>query len=166
MMAVLAPQISTPKGAVLYAIVGPKYNSKEVPEFDIDNLLSEYVIHEFSHSFCNVLINKNMAELAKDSCLLSPILASQEEQGYGRWNTCLYEHLVRANEIVLTEKVFGKTKADEEYQDMIKKEQWIYLEGLVPIIHQYTADRKKYKTENDIMPLIIAYFHDKAKNCK
>lgn len=160
------PQIKTPGGQVLYAIIGPKSGSKDIPEFDIDYLLSDYVIHEFSHSFCNPLISKNLAHLQQDSCLFRQVRAAMKEQGYGSWAGCLYEHFVRANEVILTEKITGKTEADAAYDDMVKNGQWIYLEGLTPVIRRYVAGRKKYKTEDAIMPLVIAYFNKKAHDCK
>ena len=160
------PMISKGNGLALYAILGPKSDSKDLPEFDIRNLLSEYVIHEFSHSFCNPLIAKNLSELERDSCLLSPIKASQEEQGYGSWEGCLYEHFVRANEIVLTEKIFGRQKGAKLAEDMIRNSNWIYLDGLITIIREYREDRKTYKTIDDIMPRVVTYFHDLASQCR
>ncbi|HYG15929.1 MAG TPA: hypothetical protein VEC12_09260 [Bacteroidia bacterium] len=49
---------------------------------------------------------------------------------------------------------------------MVNNWQWTYLEGLVPIIRRYDADRRKYKTLEDIMPPVVAYFDEKAKGCR
>jgi len=159
-------EINTKAGQLLYAIIGPLQDSKDFPVFDIENLLSEYVIHEFSHSFTNPLIVKNMALLEADSCLLRPIRKDMKEQGYGSWAGCLYEHFVRANEIVLTEQLFGRQKADSVYSAMIDEGKWIYLEGLVPIIRQYAADRSQYKTLDAVMPLVVQYFRQQATKCR
>ncbi len=149
----------------LYAIIGPMYDSKETPVFDVKNILSEYVIHEFSHSFCNPLIAANLRELAKDSCLLKPIIESQREQGYGSWEGCLYEHFVRANEILLTEKILGRQKGGDLMDDMYRNGQWIYLRGLVDVMRRYDKDRAKYKAIDAIMPEVVTYFHEEGAKC-
>lgn len=160
------PMISKGNRNTLYAVIGPMYTSKEFPEFDVKNILSEYVIHEFSHSFCNPLIAANLKDLMKDSCLLKPIIESQREQGYGSWEGCLYEHFVRANEILLTEKILGRQKGGDLMDDMYRNGQWIYLRDLVVIMRRYDEDRKKYKTIDDIMPEVVAYFHEEAATCR
>lgn len=150
----------------LYAIIGPIYDkTNPIPVFDTQNILSEYVVHEFSHSFCNPMIDQYFAKLKESECLLKPIESKIKSQGYKGWKTCLYEHLVRANEIVLNEIVFGKAKSDKLYNEMIN-DGWIYLAGIVPIIKdEYLKNRKIYKTEIDIMPLIIKYLETENKNC-
>lgn len=159
------PQIKKGNGQILYAIIGPKGESKDYPEFDIKILLSEYVVHEFSHSFCNPLIAKNLAELQKDDCLFKPIKSGMEEQGYGNWEACLYEHFTRGNEILITEKLLGRQKAADLMDAMIRHDKWLYLHGLVDVMRRYQADRKKYKTLEDIMPEVIRYFHEQAAQC-
>lgn len=159
------PQIKKGNGQVLYAIIGPSGESKSFPEFDIKILLSEYVIHEFSHSFCNPLIAKNLAELQKDSCLLEPIKKDMEEQGYGNWEACLYEHFTRANEILITEKLLGRQKAADLMDAMIRNDKWLYLRGLVEVMRKYQDDRTKYKTLEDILPEVVSYFHEQAVKC-
>ena len=153
-------------GKNLYAIIGPKYDSiNKIPVFDTQNILSEYVIHEFSHSLCNPIIDKYFDKLKQSDCLLIPIEDKIKSQGYKGWKTCLYEHLVRANEIVINEIVFGKPKSDKLYNEMLS-DGWIYLVGIVPIIkNEYLKNRKIFKTENEIMPLIIKYLETETKNC-
>jgi hypothetical protein len=160
------PKVKKGNGQIVYAIIGPKGESIDIPEFDVKILLSEYVIHEFSHSFCNPFIAKNLSELQKDRCLLEPIKKSMEEQGYGNWEACLYEHFTRANEILITEKLLGRQKAADLMDNMIRNDKWIYLHGLVDVMRKYQEDRKKYKTLNDIMPEVISYFHEAASKCQ
>lgn len=159
-------EINAKAGQLLYAIIGPMQDSKDFPVFDIENLLSEYVLHEFSHSFTNPFVAKNLALLEADSCLLRPIRKDMKEQGYGSWAGSLYEHFVRANEIVLTEQLFGRQRADSVYNEMINEGKWIYLEGLVPIVRKYAADRSRYPTLDAIMPTVVEYFRQRATGCK
>ena len=158
--------IENEKGNNLIAIIGPSYDSiNKIPFFDTQNILSEYVIHEFSHRFCNPFIDKYYYQLQESECLLIPIHDKIKSQGYKGWKTCLYEHLVRANEIVINEIVFGKEKSDKLYNEMIN-DGWIYLEGIVPIIKdEYLKNRNKYKTQDEIMELVINYLEKEKEKC-
>jgi hypothetical protein len=101
-----------------------------------------------------------------DSCLLVPILSSQKSQGYGEWKTCLYEHLTRANEIVLSGIIYGDSAGEERYRNNAVNEKFIYLEGLVPLIrNKYLKDRKRYGTLKDLMPEIVLYFDSQKRSC-
>lgn len=160
-------QVTTVTGQDIYGIVGPAYSSRQTPFFDPEQILAYYVIHEFSHSFCNPYIAGNMQVLTADSCLIAPIAAEQIQQGYGAdWETCLYEHLVRANELVLAEKLYDPAKTASIY-DTYKKKKWIYLDGLIALIKEkYLANRNRYNGMAELMPDIIHYFHEeKKKRC-
>ncbi len=161
-------ETNTKNGQEIYAFIGPNYNSEIIPVFNIKDILQQYVIHEFSHSFCNPIIIKNIDVLKQFQCLENTIVKQMKEQGYGDdWQTCLYEHLVRANEIVLTNRILGKEEADKLYDEYYNKRSWIYLKGLVPIIeNDYQTNRESYKTEYDLINKIILYFEEeKLKNC-
>ena len=161
--------VNSQKGREIYGIIGPKHDSKQIPDFNIDEILQYYVLHEFSHAFCNPIIHKYFPQLEKDSCLIRPIFDEQNKQGYGGdWETCLYEHLVRANEVVLCKIVLGQQEADKIYKKYYEDRKWIYLKGLVPIIETvYLTDRQTYKTQYDLIPKILDYFdEEKNKNCQ
>lgn len=161
------PMLETPKGNILYAFIGPRYDSKDMPVFDSEILFQELILHEFSHSFCNPLIDKNLKVLNADSCLLAPILKDQKSQGYGTWQTCLQEHWTRANEIVLNSIIYGQQVADTLLMKNIEEEKWIYLKGLVAILQkEYVTNRTQHPTLDTIMPKVIAYFNDETKNCR
>ena len=86
-------------------------------------------------------------------------------EGNKTWRTVLNELLTRANEITLVQQVFGKEDGGKVYKDYMAKK-YIYLEGLVPIIEEYNNNRDKYKTLEDIMPKVVAYFDEEAKKYK
>lgn len=161
-------EVNTKNGQEIYAFIGPKYNSKAFPVFDTKNILQEYVIHEFSHSFCNPIINKNYKLFEKYKCLEDTIASQMDKQGYGDdWGTCLYEHLVRANEIVLTNQILGKSASLKLYKTYFDERNWIYLKGIVPLIaNKYLLDRKKYKTQYQLIDDLKNYFeNEKKQNC-
>ena len=156
--------IKTKKGNDLYSIVGPNLESKITPDFDKRWIMQKLVIHEFSHPFCNPLIDKYYSLFEKDTCLFSPIKKALKQQGCGSWHNALSEFLTRANEIVLTEHIFCKDDADKVYNDYLNQG-WIYIRDILPIIKKYEANRTQYKTLEDIMPEVIAYFDEEAKHC-
>lgn len=161
------PMLETAHGNILYSFIGPKYDSKDIPDFDSEILFQELILHEFSHSFCNPLIDKNMKVLNADSCLLLPILKDQLDQGYGTWQTCLLEHWTRANEIVLNRIIYGQPIADTLLAKNIDEEKWIYLKGLVDILEkEYVTNRTQHRTLESIMPKVIVYFEKESRNCR
>jgi hypothetical protein len=160
------PMLSGKKGNYLYAIVGPKGDSKDIPDFEGEILYNELVVHEFSHSFCNPMIDRFYDELEKDACLLAPITKAMKQQGYANWISCLYEHLTRANEILLNERIYGKATA-QKLQEQMVKEHWKYLDGLVLLLrNEYLPNRKQYPSLAPFMPKVVAYFHRQAASCK
>ena len=150
----------------LFAIIGPSNTINKFPVFDTKTTLSIYTLHEMSHSFCNPIIDSNWNEFSKLDCLYKPIEAAMKEQGYPTWKTCLYEHLVRANEIILNEIIFGKQSADEVKLNYVKDKKWIYIDDFISVIkNSYLTDKQKYKSQNDVMPLIINKLEEQKKNC-
>jgi Domain of unknown function (DUF4932) len=160
------PAIQTKDAKDLYAFIGPESDSKGEPQFDT-NVFRKYVIHEFSHSFCNLIIDENYSRLAADSCLKDIILSQMKKQGYSDWRSILYEHLVRANEIFLLEEIYGESVSNSVFQDYVNERNFLYLDGLLSIIKNYSGNRIKYPTEADIGPVICDYFdNQKAVYCK
>ena len=154
-------------GDEVFCIVGPTTDSKDIPLFPPKVVLRNIVLHEFSHTFCNSIVHKNFAALNADSCLADTLTkindAVRNDYG-GDWETCLYEHLVRANEIVLCRKLFGNAESDKILEHYYFNDKWIFLEGLVPLLeNDYLTNRTKYRTEEDFMPKIIGYFNDERK---
>ncbi|PLK44917.1 DUF4932 domain-containing protein [Emticicia sp. TH156] len=64
--------------------------------------LLELSVHEFGHSFVNPSVDKLPEKLIIDTePLLEPMRAAMSKQGYNTWRASLYEHFVRAGEIVI-----------------------------------------------------------------
>ncbi len=157
------PMITTKNGNILYAVTGSNYNSGTFPIFDEDALFKELVIHEFCHSFCNPLVDSFYDQLERDSLLLMPILKEQQEQGYGNWKSCLYEHLTRANEIVLTGLIYGEEAANQQYKQQVEEDKWVYLTGLVPLVREYHDNRRLYTNQYMLMPKVVAYMDEEKE---
>ncbi len=161
-----ATRIVEADGANLYAIIGPSEATDGRPSYNSEKLLQDYVIHEFSHTFCNPIIDANFEALEKTDCLFEPIKESMKKQAYTRWKSCLYEHLVRANEVILTKKIKGIKASNLIYEDFVQHRNFVYLQELVPILEMYDDNRSKFKNLNSIMPDVIQYFNEQAKKCQ
>lgn len=161
----MSTYIETTQGKDFYSIIGPKTESKVNPDFDTRWLVQFLVLHEFSHPFCKPLIDEYYPQLEKDSALFGPIKKAMKKEGNSSWRATLYELLTRANEITLDEQIFGKADAAKVYQDYLGKN-YTLLTGLLTIIGDYNQNRDKYKTLEDIMPRVVAYFDDEAKKSR
>lgn len=159
---------NTKKGQNIYAFIGPKFNSVGQTEFNIHEILKQYIIHEFSHAFCNPIISRNFNVFVKYECLKNIILEKMIKQGYGDdWQTYLGEHLVRANEFVLIKQILGPLEANKLYENYLYKRSWIYLKGMVPLIEkEYLNNRQKYKNQYDLIDNIVFYLEEeRVINC-
>ena len=68
----------------------------------IGSFLVAVIIHEFGHSFVNPVVDSiPPVDISKTERLFEPIKSAMEKQGYNTWKTCLYEHFVRAGEVVI-----------------------------------------------------------------
>lgn len=153
--------VKSTNGNNLYSIIGPNTDSKVTPDFDLRWLIQNLVIHEFSHAFCNPLVDKYYAQLQKDSCLYDPVKKAMLQQGIKGWRNTLCELLTRANEIILVKKIFGKEDAEKIYNDYLGQK-WTYLKILIPIFEKYQSDRLKFRAIEDIMPELIACLDKEA----
>jgi len=163
-------QVHRKSGDYVFGIVGPAFDSKTFPVFPPQAVFKNILLHEFSHSFCNWIIHKHFKILNADSCLADTLTKLNEHIRLyygGDWETSLFEHFTRANEIVLCKKVFGEKKAMERYKEYYNDGGWIFLQGLVPLIeHEYLGNRSTYKTEEDLVPKIADYLNEeKGRYC-
>lgn len=101
-------RIKTLKGYDSYAIVGPKYDSKVTPVFDVKNMMEGLIIHEFSHAFCNPLIDEYYSRLERDSSLFDSLKSDLHKQACDNWKDALCEFFTRANEIIFDRAIIWK----------------------------------------------------------
>ncbi len=117
------------------------------------------LIHEFSHSFVNHLVDNNITALEESGKkLFEPVQEKMRRQNYGHWTIMMYETLVRASVI--------KYMKDHNYSDIdVKKEingqlslGYLWIEDLLSEIDEYERKRTEYPTLESFMPTIIAAF--------
>jgi hypothetical protein len=142
---------------ILYCILGVWGTDEEgQPSFD-ERVLST-VVHEFSHSYCNPLVDKYAEELepfAKP--IFSRVAKAMRRMAYGQWNTMMRESLVRASVI----RYLGAKQGEEEAEKLIQAEKdrkFFWMDGLVELLGEYGQNRDTYPTLDDFFPRISAFF--------
>lgn len=151
----------------VYAVIGcgSKANEAGEIEFSVHEAV-RLLVHEFSHSFCNHLIDINYDKLEKQGeIIFQPIEEKMKKQAYGKWKTVLYEALVRAATI---NYVYHNTSA-EAATELIRYEKgrgFFWIEKLTNKLNLYDENRSEYPTLESFMPEIIATYDEIANDIK
>lgn len=61
-----------------------------------------------------------------------------ESQGYPEWKNCLYEHFVRAGEVLIAERMRNKKEADDLRRQYTDTRKFIYLPVIITELEAYT----------------------------
>ncbi len=136
-----------------------------VTGFDFPEKVINLSVHEFGHPFVNPAIDKLPASLKKSTeRLYEPIRDVMSKKAYTDWNSCLYEHFVRAGEVLIARKM-GRLKEAEKilsdneasgfrYLPFIVKELEVYdrlpvsqkdYDAFVFTIMEHLSDAKQFK---------------------
>lgn len=131
---------------------------RKVPRFS-DNWIIPTVVHEFCHSYINPLVDENFEKL----CTAGEIMyRNRPPKDYTSYRIMLYEYLVRACTI---RYLYGENYLSAKSQiRKDKKKGFPAIEGLVELLEKYEANRNKYVTMSDFMPLVVEYFNTYAKS--
>jgi hypothetical protein len=122
------------------------------------------VVHEFSHSYANAIIDRHQAELAAaGKKLFAPVAAQMRSQGYDKWLTMLRESLVRASVVRYLRQYDGEQAARREIQNQ-KKRGFLWMEGLSNRLAEYEAQRERYPSLEAFAPRLVAFFNECAKS--
>nr|BAL56854.1 hypothetical conserved protein [uncultured Acetothermia bacterium] len=143
----------------VYAILGPTGTLEGIPIFGSPSWFRSIVWHEFSHSFVNPVTERFRQEIAKYSFLYDPIAEVMKNQGYGDWESCVNEHIIRAIEIRRTYREIGKEAGDRALQRE-KSQGFIYIEALSDRLRDYEAQRDRYPTFVDFYHELIKVFKE------
>lgn len=152
----LVPSLTIPKGMgfgirnfdtnetkvfnVFGALDFQKFESKEHLEMGFSNQkkLRELSVHEFGHSFVNPVVAKLPDSLfIQTERLFEPIKSFMSNQGYNTWKVCLYEHFVRAGEIIIAEKIGENEDAKKLLEDYKQERQFIYIPEILIELKKY-----------------------------
>jgi hypothetical protein len=114
--------------------------SKEGIPFYSKEGLTNYLYHEFSHSFVNPLTDNYPQVITATENLLLPIREEMDSYSYGRWITCINEHIVRAVHIRILCSI-GEGKAAEALLEMEKSRRFAYIEPILNKLKQFEQER-------------------------
>ena len=143
----------------VYAIVGAWLTDSLGMVVFPEEVYLHTLIHEFSHSFVNHLVDKNIKALEESGKkLFEPVQEEMRNQNYGHWTIMMYESLVRVSVI--------KYLKDHNYSPMdLQKEinrqlslGYLWIEDLLTEIEEYDRKRTEYPTLESYMPRIIDAF--------
>jgi hypothetical protein len=140
----------------LFAVIGPCSLKGKRTSFACLDYLENMILHEWSHSFVNPLVDQNYELFEKSSVLFEPIKRLMQRQAYPNWRVTLYEHLVRAcGEIHVRSEI---------YKDFIKEKSLKYHEGkgfwyisyIDSLLDIYQAHREQYPDFGQFLPVIAS----------
>jgi hypothetical protein len=118
------------------------------------------VVHEFSHSYCNPLVDKCMKDFESFGQKYYPRVETQMKgQAYGSWQTMMRESLVRACEVRYAMANGGKERAQQVANYNIGRG-FHWMKELSELLAQYEKQRDKYQTLDDFMPEIVKFFQN------
>jgi hypothetical protein len=118
------------------------------------------VVHEFSHSYCNPLVDKCMKDFESFGEKYFPRVEKQMRgQAYGSWQTMMRESLVRACEVRYAMANGGKERAQQAANYNIGRG-FHWTKELSELLGQYENQRQKYRTLDAFMPEIVGFFQN------
>lgn len=144
----------------LYAIMGvSEVDSIGNPIFS--ESVFEIIVHEFSHSFCNPLVDEHYSLLWREARRLYKENSELfNEQAYSDSKTVMYEMLVRACVI----KYFQYKNESEKFINRLityeKGNGFLWIDKLVSWLDIYLENKDKYPTLNSFIPVIARMSKD------
>lgn len=124
--------------------------------FNNEKSLRTVCIHEFGHSFINPAIDKVDSKIidAKKH-LFESIKDKMGQQAYNDWKICLYEHFVRANEVIVARLLNDQQKADGILKDNYQNRSFIYLPQIIEKLEFWYYNEYFEKTYEEKVSEII-----------
>lgn len=132
--------------------------SAEPEKLGFDNMvfLRNLCIHEFGHSFVNPAIDKVEASvISKSEHLFEPIKEKMAAQAYNSWKICLYEHFVRAGEVLIAKNLEDLKTARKILDENTREKSFIYLPKIVSKLAKWQKSEADSKTYEQIVSEII-----------
>jgi hypothetical protein len=125
-----------------------------------DGTYLDTVIHEFNHSFVNPDFDHHKSEFAMAQKVFDQVSGQIRGLGYANSDEMVYESLVRVNVILYLE---SKGRSRAEIEAKIREEQkkgFLWMNDLFDLMHEYTAQRSRYRTFDSFMPVVAQFYRD------
>jgi len=128
---------------------------KEELGFNFPDRIRNLSVHEFGHSFVNPAIDKVPGKvIAATEYLFTPIKDEMAKMSYPGWKICLYEHFVRAGEVIIARRLGDTTYANKMIEDNVKT-RFIYLPAIVKQLEIYDSNRALYPSYDDFVARVV-----------
>jgi hypothetical protein len=97
-------------------------------------------------------VNPEVDKLPKEKfsqteLLFEPLKSKMSDQGYNTWKVCIYEHFVRAGEILIAEKLGDTDGAKRLHSEYEQDRKFVYIPAILVELKKY--DKGTYKTYYD-----------------
>ncbi|MDN3659197.1 DUF4932 domain-containing protein [Ferruginibacter paludis] len=123
--------------------------------FDYPDRIQGLSVHEFGHSFVNGAIDQLPEELKKSTeYLYLPIKDAMRKQSYTNWVQSLYEHFVRAGEVIIARQLGDTSHAEEIIRSNVKGG-FTYLPFIVKKLEMFEKDINPNKNYNAFVETIM-----------
>jgi Domain of unknown function (DUF4932) len=117
--------------------------------------IRELSVHEFGHSFVNPAVDKVPAELIQSSAyLFESLRKAMAKKAYPNWKICLYEHFVRAGEILIARELGDEARAATILNEY-SQAGFIYLPVIVDQLAIYAKNKQLYPSYDEYVPVVI-----------
>ncbi len=141
----------------IYGCLNTDKTKDGIPYYSKDGL-SNFLYHEFSHSFVNPLTDKYPEIVNSTSALFGPIREEMSGYSYGNWIICINEHIVRAVHIRILYSI-GEGQIAEHLLDMEKSRRFVYIEPLLNKLKKFERERDSSNmTFTRFYPELMAVF--------
>lgn len=113
------------------------------------------LVHEFSHPYCNPLIDNNWAAISnKATDVFNRVKLQMQSQAYGSPQTMMYETLVRSCAIhyMKTHNQNNMATSRIAYEE---QQGFMMVRSIVRALEKFEQERDKYTSLTDFMPEII-----------
>ena len=150
------PYVKLPNGNLeRYAVIGVgPLDQDGLPVFG--KFVLPYVIHEFSHSFINPIVDKHIAQLADVGQQLFEHVENDLPKTYSSWKIMLYESLVRAVTIRYLESIEELELAKRSTQQDCD-EGFTWTKELAEVLTEYENQRNRFRDFNEFLPRIRGF---------
>lgn len=139
-------------------------------QWDADGLpaigdeILDTIVHEFAHTYTNTYVDKFAGQLdAAGNVLFERNAEAMKRQAYASGRTVLYESMVRACVVCYMRSEVGPQAGRKQAAyEMTRGFKW--TPGLADLFREFSRERGKYRTFDDFMPRIVAFFDRTARN--
>jgi hypothetical protein len=145
--------VDTGEGYDIYGVIGPCALKGDRTSFACLGYVESIMLHEWSHSFVNPLVDQNMDIFGESAGLFVPIKDMMRRQAYPTWKISLYEHIVRACEIYLRDRLHRDLDSRKLLESQEGKGFW-YVTHIDSMLDIYTTHRDEYPAFDRFVPVI------------